>query len=125
MVAMDANFRLRSKLWGMQSKDPTLMPGWAYFVNNGTYTDFIKDYVDQDKVLTTTAVVSLGSNLVHLEIRTCVGFQALLNMLTKRSKGLQATGIAAVSCARHQLFCPLGVGDLQKGERYVGFCLFV
>jgi hypothetical protein len=50
MVAMDANFRLRSKLRGLQSKDPTLMPGWAYFVNNGPYADFIKDYVDQDEV---------------------------------------------------------------------------
>ena len=49
MVAMDANFRLRSKLRGLQSKDPTLMPG-AYFVNNGSYADFIKDYVDQDEV---------------------------------------------------------------------------
>jgi hypothetical protein len=50
MVAMDANFRLRSKLRGLQSKDPTLTPGWAYFVNNGSYADFIKDYVDQDEV---------------------------------------------------------------------------
>lgn len=40
-------------------------------------------------------------------------------MLTKKSKGLRATGMAAVSCARHQLFRPLGLGDLQKGERYV------
>jgi hypothetical protein len=42
-------------------------------------------------------------------------------MLTKKSKGLRATGMAAVSCARHQLFRPLGMGDLQKGERYVNF----
>lgn len=40
-------------------------------------------------------------------------------MLTKKSKGLRATGMAAVSCARHQLFRPLGLGDLQKGERYI------
>jgi hypothetical protein len=40
-------------------------------------------------------------------------------MLTKNSKGLRATGTAAVSCARHELFRPLGVGDLQKGERFV------
>jgi hypothetical protein len=40
-------------------------------------------------------------------------------MLTKKSKGLRATGMAAVSCTRHQLFCPLGLGDLQKGERFV------
>jgi hypothetical protein len=26
------------------------MPGWAYFVNNGPYSDFIKGYVDQDEV---------------------------------------------------------------------------
>jgi hypothetical protein len=107
----------------MQSKDPTLTPGWAYFVNNAPYADFIKDYVDQDEVLTTTALVPSGSNLIRLQIRTCVSFQALLNMLMKRSKGLRATGIAAVSCARHQLFRPLGIGDLQKGERYVRFGL--
>lgn len=40
-------------------------------------------------------------------------------MLTKKSKGLRATGLAAVSCARHQHFRPLGMGDLQKGERSV------
>lgn len=51
------------------------------------------------------------------QISTCVGFQALLNMLTKNSKGLRATGMAAVSCARHQMLRPLGLGDLQKGER--------
>jgi hypothetical protein len=44
-------------------------------------------------------------------------------MLTKKLKGLRATGMAAVSCARHQLFRPLGMGNLQKGERYVKFCL--
>ena len=40
-------------------------------------------------------------------------------MLTKGSKGLRATGMAAVSCARHQLFRPLGMGDLQKGKQFV------
>jgi hypothetical protein len=59
----------------------------------------------------------LGTNSQNKQIRTCVGFQAILNMLTKKSKGLRATGMSAVSCARHQLFRPLGVGDLQKGER--------
>ena len=58
MVAMDANFRLRSKLRGLQSKDPTLTPGWAYFVNNGSYSEFIKAYVDQDEVSCPTAFLS-------------------------------------------------------------------
>lgn len=46
------------------------------------------------------------------------------NMLTKNSKGLRATGMGAVSCARHELFRPLGLGDLQKGERYVSSTVF-
>lgn len=36
----------------------------------------------------------------------------------KNTKGLRATGIGAVSCARHGLFRPNGMGDLQVGERY-------
>lgn len=97
---MDANFCLRSKLRSVNT-DPHLSPGWSYFVDHKLYSEFIANYVDDN------------------EISTCVGFQALLNMLTKKSKGLRATGMAAVSCARHQMFRPLGMGDLQKGERYV------
>ncbi|KIM81446.1 hypothetical protein PILCRDRAFT_53455, partial [Piloderma croceum F 1598] len=100
IVAMDANFRLQSCLRGLALKHPALSPGWAYFVDNSPYAAFIKDYVDDE------------------EIVSCVGFQALLNMLTKKSKGLRATGLGAVSCARHQLFRALGMGDLQKGERF-------
>ena len=37
---------------------------------------------------------------------------------TNRAKGLQATGIGAVSCARHEMYRPNGMGDLQVGERY-------
>jgi hypothetical protein len=50
MVAMDANFRLKSRLRGAINREPTLGLGWSYFVNNGPYADFIKDYVDQDEV---------------------------------------------------------------------------
>jgi hypothetical protein len=50
IVAMDANFRLKSKLHSALNKDPVLGPGWSYFVDNGPYSDFIKGYVDQDEV---------------------------------------------------------------------------
>jgi hypothetical protein len=50
IVAMDANFRLRSRLRAAMTKDPTLGLGWAYFVDYGPYSDFIKDYVDQEEV---------------------------------------------------------------------------
>jgi hypothetical protein len=50
IVAMDANFRLKSRLRGGVNKEPALGLGWAYFVNNGPYAEFIKDYVDQEEV---------------------------------------------------------------------------
>jgi hypothetical protein len=50
MVAMDANFRLKSRLRGSKNKEPILGLGWGYFMNNGPYLDFIKDYVDKDEV---------------------------------------------------------------------------
>lgn len=57
ILAMDANFRLRSKLRGI-SLDPHLSPGWAYFVNHAPYATFIADYVDQVEVR--------ASNLLYL-----------------------------------------------------------
>jgi hypothetical protein len=40
---------------------------------------------------------------------------------TKASRGLAATGVGTVDCARHEMKLPNGVGDLQKGEKYVGY----
>ena len=51
---MDANFRLRSKLRSVVNKNHTLGPGWSYFVDNGPYSDFIKDYVDEEEVYMST-----------------------------------------------------------------------
>jgi hypothetical protein len=37
----------------------------------------------------------------------------------KRSANYNATGVGGVVCARHTLVRKNGLGDLQKGERYV------
>lgn len=50
ILAMDTNFRLRSKLRGIGTTDTTLNSGMAYFVDNKPYTEFIKDYVDEEEV---------------------------------------------------------------------------
>ena len=118
ILAMDTNFRLKSKIWSASSQDPTLGPGWSYFVNNGPYTDFIKEYVHQDEVSCLSWRLPAFYRVMSFQIGTCIGFLAPLNMLVKKSKGLRATGLTAVICAWHQLFQPLGMGDLQKGERY-------
>ncbi|KAJ7846077.1 hypothetical protein B0H14DRAFT_2584366 [Mycena olivaceomarginata] len=36
----------------------------------------------------------------------------------KSTKGLRASGVGSVSCSRHKMFRPLGMGDLQHGEKY-------
>jgi hypothetical protein len=36
---------------------------------------------------------------------------------TKASKGLAATGVGSIVCARHDMRLANGVGDLQKGEK--------
>jgi hypothetical protein len=50
IVAMDANFRLKSRLRGTINKEPTLGLGWSYFVDDAPYSNFIKDYIDQKEV---------------------------------------------------------------------------
>lgn len=50
-LAMDANFRLKSKLRGLVS-DPSLSPGWAYFVDNVPYSKFVAEAADEEDVST-------------------------------------------------------------------------
>ncbi|KAG6912525.1 hypothetical protein DXG01_014015 [Tephrocybe rancida] len=99
ILSQDANFRLKNRLHSSDDKDPSLGPGFAYFVASNEYLEHLSKYVDQD------------------EISHCVGFAALWQANTRKAKGLRATGVGSVSCARHQMFHPTGTGDLQKGEK--------
>lgn len=62
IVAMDANFRLKSRLRTTLNREPTLGLGLSYFVDHGKYTDFVKNYVDQEEV----GIFHRGSFNVHL-----------------------------------------------------------
>lgn len=55
ILAMDANFRLRSKMRGIASNDTVLNSGMAYFVANKPYAEFIANYVDEEEVCTATS----------------------------------------------------------------------
>ncbi|RDX39693.1 hypothetical protein OH76DRAFT_1367263 [Lentinus brumalis] len=100
MISQDANFRLKNRLRTGSHEDPWLGPGLAYCVDDVPYGEYIVQFATQE------------------DIRTCSGFAALLNALTRNAKGLRATGVISVSC-RHELFLGKGMGDMQKGERYV------
>ncbi|KAF8873404.1 hypothetical protein BD779DRAFT_1613679 [Infundibulicybe gibba] len=101
ILAEDANFKIKGRQRSNDEADPPLGPGWATFVNNEEYENHLARFVTQE------------------EISHCVTFSALSKANSKGWKGLRATGIGSVSCARHEMFRPNGTGNLQKGERYV------
>ncbi|KAG6913835.1 hypothetical protein DXG01_004024 [Tephrocybe rancida] len=100
ILCMDANFRLKNQLVSSFSADPGLGIGWAYMMPLKTYKAYVLSQANAQ------------------DISTCVGFSALAKANTKFSKGLQYTGVGAVTCGWSEMFLPCGVGNLQKGERY-------
>ncbi|KAH7904941.1 hypothetical protein BJ138DRAFT_1118936 [Hygrophoropsis aurantiaca] len=99
ILAMDANFRLKSRLRAI-APDPALCPGSSYLVDEGPYAAHLRNYVAES------------------DISSCIAFAALTQKETRLTTGLRSSGVAACICARHEVVRPCGVGDLQKGERY-------
>ncbi|KAK7045182.1 CxC2 domain-containing protein [Favolaschia claudopus] len=100
ILAVDANFRLRNRIRVHEIDDPSLGPGWGYWVEPNSYREHLKNYVGED------------------EISTCIAFAALLQKDTRNTTGLRVSGVGGCVCARHESMRPNGIGDLQKGERY-------
>ncbi|KAG1769718.1 hypothetical protein EV702DRAFT_1181707 [Suillus placidus] len=101
-IAIDANFRLKRKAVSSDQMDPGLNAGWAYFVEECAYKTYLSERAGERQ-----------------ERSTCVSHNAVNMADIKSSRGLAATGIGTVDCARHEFKLPNGVGDLQKGERYL------
>ncbi|KAG1798028.1 hypothetical protein EV424DRAFT_1475028 [Suillus variegatus] len=101
-VAIDANFRLKRKAVSSDTADPSLNAGWVYFVQEHKYKSYIADRASEKQ-----------------ERSTCVSHNAVNMADIKSSRGLAATGVGTIDCARHDMKLPNGVGDLQKGERYI------
>ncbi|KAK6992838.1 CxC2 domain-containing protein [Favolaschia claudopus] len=100
ILAVDANFRLRNRIRVNELDDPSLGPGWGYWVEPESYREHLKNYVSET------------------EISTCIAFAALLQKDTRMTTGLRVSGVGGCVCARHECMRPNGIGDLQKGERY-------
>ncbi|KAG1892033.1 hypothetical protein F4604DRAFT_1875514 [Suillus subluteus] len=101
-LAIDANFRLKRKLVSNDNVDPSLNAGSCYFVEETVYKQYLSERGCEPQ-----------------EKSTCVSHNAVNMADTKSSRGLAATGVGTVDCARHDMKLPNGVGDLQKGERYL------
>ena len=50
IIAMDANFRLKSRACTSDNLDPGLHTGLAYFVSNGPYNEHVLQFAMQDDV---------------------------------------------------------------------------
>ncbi|TDL13533.1 hypothetical protein BD410DRAFT_735251, partial [Rickenella mellea] len=100
ILSVDANFRLKLKDRGF--RDPELGSGWSYFVESDAYLAHLADCPDQE------------------EINECDSrLHAIDHANSRFQKGYVTTGVGCVVCARHTLVRKNGVGDLQKGEKYV------
>ncbi|PPQ89812.1 hypothetical protein CVT25_007401 [Psilocybe cyanescens] len=100
IICMDANFHMKNQLISNYSQDPGLGIGWAYMVPREKYEAYVLSRANDE------------------DISTCVGFQALAKANTKFSVGLRYTGLSLTVCRRSEMIFPVGVGNLQKGERY-------
>ncbi|KAF8887913.1 hypothetical protein CPB85DRAFT_1258242 [Mucidula mucida] len=99
-LAIDANFRLCNAVVSTTERDPPLGDGWAYFIEQAPYNVHIRTFVSQEDMI------------------SCSGFKATLLANLKDAKGLRTTGVAGVTCSRHGVWQPNGMGDLQRGERF-------
>ncbi|KAJ6561834.1 hypothetical protein B0H19DRAFT_1209995 [Mycena capillaripes] len=100
LLAVDANFRLKNRMRTNEIDDPSLGPGWSYWVEPQRYRRHLRKYVGEK------------------DLSTCIAFAALLQKDTRLTTGLRASGVGGCVCARHECVRPNGIGDLQKGERY-------
>ncbi|KAG1847579.1 hypothetical protein F4604DRAFT_1883995 [Suillus subluteus] len=110
-LAIDANFRLKRHAVSSDETDPSLSQGWAYFVEEKSYKSYILDRIGD--------VQEMPSDHSNLQKSTCSNHNAVNMAETKSSQGLAAMGVGTVDCARHNMKRPNGVGDLQKGEKYL------
>ncbi|KAG1740076.1 hypothetical protein EDD22DRAFT_982245 [Suillus occidentalis] len=101
-LAINTNFWLKRQNISSDQADPSLLKGWAYFVDEKDYKSFLAEHLTDAQ-----------------EKSTCSSHNAVNMVETKQSQGLVATGVGTVDCARHNFKWPNGVGDLQKGEKYI------
>ncbi|KAJ7715053.1 hypothetical protein B0H16DRAFT_1340272, partial [Mycena metata] len=102
-LAQDANFRLQNRNISSEEADPILGDGLGYFAlceGDEGYKAHIEKHASEQ------------------EISSCSGFQAMFLANMKASKGLRTTGVGGVTCSRHNMWRPNGIGNLQVGERF-------
>ncbi len=118
-MAIDINFRLKHLDKSTDERDPGLHMGLAYFVEQEAYIKHVRKYANQKEVCHSVHSFRVGSSWLYVQISSCSSFKMLAHTEMKNNKGLRATGVVMVICARHEMILPMSAGDLQVGERCV------
>ncbi|KAF7345236.1 CxC2 domain-containing protein [Mycena sanguinolenta] len=100
-LTIDANFRMKRKQVSSEEADPGLNDSAAFFSEVKAYMEHVRKHWDFEQ-----------------EKSRCVSHDAV-NQPDREARGTASSGIGTVDCARHNMKRPNGVGDLQKGERYI------
>ncbi|KAJ7901379.1 hypothetical protein B0H13DRAFT_2515755 [Mycena leptocephala] len=98
LVAVDANFRLKNRMRANEIEDPSLGPGWGYWVEPGGYERHLKKYIGEKDYMYCLRCPSSEGHMIDY--------------------GIAFFGVGGCVCAHHECVRPNGIGDLQKGERY-------
>ncbi|KAF7426460.1 hypothetical protein PC9H_008829 [Pleurotus ostreatus] len=80
--------------------DPGLGRGWSYFVEEGSYQDYLKTCKEP------------------VQKSTCNAHKAVNDADKRDVKGLAVSGLGTIECIRHDFKRAHSSGDLKKGERY-------
>ncbi|KAF8191761.1 hypothetical protein BJ912DRAFT_1021968 [Pholiota molesta] len=108
-IGIDANFRLKRLNVSSSERDPGLNRGYAYMVEEQKFKSYLHEF----------------DNRVSDEKSGCNNHDAIKSANIRGGKGAAASGLGTAECSRHDMKRPLGVGDLQKGERYVNMDYFI
>ena len=95
------NFRLKRLNISKAADDPNLNKGRAYFVEEGSFQNYLQKFESE----------------IPNDTSTCSNYDAIKLASMCGGKGTATSGVGTVECIRHDMKRPASVGDLQKGKR--------
>ncbi|KAL0573749.1 hypothetical protein V5O48_008210 [Marasmius crinis-equi] len=104
-LSVDACFRLKRRRVSSEQKDPGMITGKSYFVEQPAYQE-------QMELMKNAPEEKIDPHC------TGHGLAAIEQAYTKFRKGYATTGCILCLCARHEIVEPNGVVDLDMGEKF-------
>lgn len=116
LVALDANFKLKNRMRPNERPDPSLGPGWGYFVEPEQYQKHLKSYVAEKDVR-----MSSSSSSHQLMVVICRSVHVLLlRRFSRRTpagrQGYARLALVVVSVHGTNAYWAMGSGTCRRGK---------